>query len=112
MIRPTKSEQGKRTIITIDGQVAGENLGAVELFCKQTLSKGKSFDICLRDALTIDDAGWVLLSRLVAKGIRLLAREAYTSPYCSDAGGSVGRPFRPQFECETVIGSVEPQVQI
>jgi hypothetical protein len=79
MIRVTKSEQGDRTIITIDGRLAGENLEVVELFCNQTLSEGKPLYIFLRDVLTIDEAGRVLLSRLAAKGVRLLASGMYTS---------------------------------
>jgi hypothetical protein len=81
MIRVTKSEQGDRTIITIDGRLAGENLEVVKLFCNQTLSEGKPLDIILRDVPTIDEAGRVLLSRLAAKGIRLLSSGPLVRPF-------------------------------
>jgi hypothetical protein len=90
MIRVTKSEQENRTIITVDGQLAGENIDVVELLCNQTLSEGKPLNVVLRDVLPIGEAGRVFLRRLAARGIRLLAR-GITS---------------------TVIGSVESRMQI
>jgi hypothetical protein len=114
MIRVTKSEQEDRTIITIDGQLAGENLEVVKLFCNQTIAEGKPLDIILRDVLTIDEAGRVLLSCLAAKGIRLLARDTLHN------SGTISRlrPMliylreRPLLNTTTVIESLESQVQI
>jgi hypothetical protein len=90
MIRVTKSEQEDCTIITVDGQLAGENIDVVQLLCDQTLSEGRRLNVVLRDVLPIGEAGRVFLSRLAARGIRLLAR-GITS---------------------TVIGSVESQMHI
>jgi len=79
MIRITKSEEEKRTIITIDGQLSGDYVEVVELFCNQAVSEGKPIEVFLRDVLTIDECGRALLTRLAAKGIRLLATGMYTS---------------------------------
>jgi hypothetical protein len=79
MIRVTKSEKGKRTIITIDGQLSGEYIGVVEICCNQAVLEGKPVDLFIKDVLTIDESGRALLARLAAKGIRLLATGLYTS---------------------------------
>ena len=79
MIRVTKSEEGERTIITLEGQLSGEYIDVVEIFCNHAESKGKPIDVFLHDVLTIDESGRALLTRLAAKGIRLLATGIYTS---------------------------------
>jgi hypothetical protein len=72
MIQVTKTEEDQRTIVVIDAQLSGDYRGAVEMCYKQTLSKGKRVSAFLRDVSTIDQSGRALLSRLAAKGIRLL----------------------------------------
>lgn len=84
MIRVTKSERRGRTIITIDGQLSGDYIEVVETCCKQAVSGGRPVDVFLRDVLTIDESGRALLTRLVAKGIRLLATGMYTSNVVGD----------------------------
>jgi hypothetical protein len=79
MIRVTKSEEGERTIITLEGQLSGDYIEVVEICCNQAVSKGKPIDVLLHDVLTIDESGRALLTRLAAKGIRLLATGIYTS---------------------------------
>jgi hypothetical protein len=79
MIRVTKSEERERTIITLEGQLSGDYIEAVEICCNQALSKGKPIDLFLHDVLTIDESGRTLLIRLGSKGIRLLATGIYTS---------------------------------
>jgi hypothetical protein len=79
MFRVTKSEVGKRTIITIDGQLSGAYIEVVEICCNQAVMEGRPIDVFLHDVLTIDDSGRALLTRLVGKGVRLLAAGVYTS---------------------------------
>jgi ABC-type transporter Mla MlaB component len=73
MIRVTKTDEGERTRITIDGQLSRDYIQAVEICCNQAISQGKPVDIFLRRVPTIDETGLALLSRLAANGIRLLA---------------------------------------
>jgi hypothetical protein len=84
MIRVTKSEERERTIITIDGQLSGDYNEVVEIFCNRAVSDGKPIDVFLHDVLTIDESGRALLTRLAAKGIRLLATGMYTSHVVRD----------------------------
>ena len=79
MIRVTKSEKAKRTIFAIDGQLSGNYIEVVETCCNQAVLEGKPVDFFIQDVLAIDESGRALLSRLVAKGIRLLATGLYTS---------------------------------
>jgi hypothetical protein len=79
MIRVTKTEERSRTVVTIDGQLSGECVTVVETCCSQAESKQKPVYVFLRDVTTVDQAGTMLLRRLAAKGIRLLAHGLYTS---------------------------------
>jgi hypothetical protein len=90
MIRLTKSEERERTVITIDGQLSGDYIQGVEICCNQAVSEGKPFDVFWHDVLTIDESGRARLTRLAAKGIRLLATGMYTSYVVRDhvAAGS------------------------
>ena len=79
MIRVMKTEESSRTVVTIDGQLSGECVTVVEICCSQAESDRKPVYVFLRDVTTVDHAGTMLLRRLAAKGIRLLARGVYTS---------------------------------
>ena len=79
MIRVTKTEEQSRTIITIDGQLSGDSVAVVEACCKQAKPNGKPVELFLRDVTTVDQTGQILLSRLAAIGVRLVARGVYTS---------------------------------
>ena len=79
MIRVTKTEERSRTVVTIDGQLSGECVPVIETCCSQAEAKRKPIYVFLRDVTTVDQAGTMLLRRLAAKGIRLLARGIYTS---------------------------------
>ena len=68
-----KSEVGRRTILTIDGQFSGDYIEVVEICCNQAESEGKPIDIFLHNVSIIDEPGRALLARLAAKGVRLLA---------------------------------------
>jgi ABC-type transporter Mla MlaB component len=79
MIRVTKSLERGRIVITIDGQLSGDYIQAVEISCNQAVSEGRPVDVFLHDVQTIDQSGLALLTRLAAKGMRLLATGVYTS---------------------------------
>lgn len=79
MFRVSKTEERTRTLITVDGQLAGDGVEVVEVCCEQELSIGKTVDILLRDLTVIDQPGKALLCRLAAKGVRLFANGIYTS---------------------------------
>jgi len=66
-------------MVTIDGQLSGDSIAVVETCCYQAKSNGKPTQLFLRDVTIVDQAGQMLLSRLVAKGVRLVARGVYTS---------------------------------
>ena len=112
MIRVTKSEERERTIITLEGQLSGDYIEVVEICCNQAVSKGKPIDVFLHDVLIVDKSGRALLTRLAAKGIRLLATGTYTSYIVralmsagtgkpvppSAAAGALGEGRSPKFE--------------
>jgi len=79
MFRVSKAEERSSTIVTIDGELSGDPIEIVESCCDQALSAGKPVHLVLRDVSTVDQAGRALLSRLAAKGVRLLANGVYTS---------------------------------
>ena len=79
MFRAGKVEGRSRTIVTIDGQLSGDYIEAVETCCDQAMCRGKPVHLFLRDVSTVDQAGRALLCRLAAKGVRLLASGVYTS---------------------------------
>jgi ABC-type transporter Mla MlaB component len=79
MIRVTQTETGSQTTVTIDGQLEGDSVNAVETFCNEITAKGRRLRVYLRDVSVIDRAGCVLLRRLAAKGVCLLADGLYTS---------------------------------
>jgi hypothetical protein len=94
MIRVTKSEERERTIVTIDGQLSGDYIEIVEVCCLQAESEGKPIDVFLNDVSTIDESGRTLLTRLAAKGIRLVATGMYTSYVVRDLVAAIGRSRR------------------
>jgi hypothetical protein len=70
--------------MTIDGQISGDYIEVVETCYKQAVLEGMPVDVFLHDVLTIDESGRALLTRLVAKGIRLVAIGIYTSHVVRD----------------------------
>jgi ABC-type transporter Mla MlaB component len=79
MFRVTKAEEESATVLTVDGQLSGDSVAVVETCCEQAMTSGKPVDLFLRDVSTVDPAGYALLSRLAARGVRLHARGVYTS---------------------------------
>jgi len=79
MIRVTKTEEGPRSIVTVDGDLSGDYVAVVETCCKQAVSNNKPVRLFLRDVTTVDQAGRRLLRRLAAQGISVVANGVYTS---------------------------------
>ena len=88
MILVTKTEEQSRTLITVDGQLSGESIAAVDTCCSQADLDRRPVYLFLRDVTTVDQAGITLLRHWASKGIHLLARGVYTS-YLIE---SLGRP--------------------
>ena len=79
MIRIMTADDPALTTITVDGQLAGENIQAVETICHQARSNGKPIQVFLRDVSLIGEDGQAFLRRLATKGVRLRASGIYTS---------------------------------
>jgi hypothetical protein len=79
MFRVSRTEEGSRTVVTIDGQLSGDSIALLETCCNQAILTGKRVQLFLRDVSTVDQGGRALLHRLAAKGVRLLASGVYTS---------------------------------
>ena len=79
MIRIMTADEPALTTITVDGQLAGDNIQAVETICDQARSNGKPIWLFLRDVAVIGEDGQALLRRLATKGVRLKASGIYTS---------------------------------
>jgi len=79
VFRVSKAEEQSRTTVTIEGELLGDSIEVVEICCEQAISVGKPVRLFLRDVSTVDRAGRALLSRLAAKGVRLLGSGVYTA---------------------------------
>jgi hypothetical protein len=79
MIRIMKVEEPALTMITVDGQLAGDSIQLVETSCDQARSNGKPIWLFLRDVSVIGEDGQALLRRLATNGVRLKASGIYTS---------------------------------
>jgi len=79
MIRITTADEPQLTMITVDGELTGDYVDAVDESCNQASSKGKPVWLFLRDISVIGENGRALLRRLAAKGVRLTASGLYTS---------------------------------
>jgi hypothetical protein len=66
-------------VVTIDGQLSADCITVVETCCSQAASNGKPVHLHLRHVTNVDEAGKVLLRRLLAKGVSLVASGVYTS---------------------------------
>ena len=79
MIRIMTVDEPALTMLTVDGQLAGDNIQAVETSCDQARSNGKPIWLLLRDVSVIGADGQALLRRLATKGVHLKASGIYTS---------------------------------
>jgi len=79
MIRIMTAAEPKLVSITVDGDLSGEYVDAVETCVKQALAQRTPTTLFLRDVTSIDERGRTLLTRLAAKGVRLRAAGVYSS---------------------------------
>ncbi|HLN03639.1 MAG TPA: hypothetical protein VK335_30410 [Bryobacteraceae bacterium] len=79
MIRIMTADEPALTMITVDGQLVGDDIQAVEASCDQARSKGKPICLFLRDVSVIGDDGHALLTHLATRGVGLKASGIYNS---------------------------------
>ena len=79
MLRIMTADEPGLTMITVDGELAGDYLEAVEASCDRASSKGKPVWLFLREISVIGEDGRALLRRLATKGVRLTASGLCTS---------------------------------
>ena len=79
MIRISTKNEPRRITITIDGQLAGEDVDAVERSCAEATGHGRGVRLFLREVSNIDMRGRALLDRLAARGFDLSASGVYSS---------------------------------
>ena len=79
MIRIMTATEPKLITITVDGELAGECVDAVETCATQAVAQRRPIRLFLRDVSNIDESGRAFLARLAAKGVRLCAAGVYCS---------------------------------
>jgi hypothetical protein len=79
MIRIFTTNTLNGVAVTVDGQLIGDGVDAVEACARQAMSEGRDVDLFLRDVTDIDERGRSLLIRLAGKGLRLSASGVYSS---------------------------------
>jgi hypothetical protein len=65
--------------VTIAGHLTGEYVQIAETCCKEAISSKKRVHVFLSSVSAVDEAGRILLSRLVTSGCHLHASGAYNS---------------------------------
>ena len=91
MFRVSKNEERSRTVITIDGELAGEHTGVVEVCCGQAASSGLPVELRLRNVTAVDEDGRALLVRLTAMGVRVSGCGVYIAHVAQRLAGGAAR---------------------
>lgn len=81
----TNNEPGGITV-TVDGQLVGEYVNAVDSSVDQAMGEGKPVHLSLRDVSHIDEGARKLLSRLASEGVELSASGIYSSYIVAELG--------------------------
>lgn len=79
MIRILTTEAAEATTITVDGQLSGDSVEAVETCSREAIGQGRPVHLFLREISTIDECGRALLCRLAEKRLRLSAAGIYSA---------------------------------
>ena len=79
MIRIITAAEPKLITITVDGDLVGEYVDAVETCVKQALARPSPAALYLREVSGIDEKGRALLVRLASMGVQLRADGVYSS---------------------------------
>ena len=77
MFRLEETHGRLRTVISIDGRLAGEYVPLVERACLRALEAGRKIEVFLRQVTAVDEAGRDLLRRLAQRGVELRALGLY-----------------------------------
>ena len=79
LFRLEKCQDKGKTVITLEGELAGEYVPVVEGYMKNLLSGPAPLVVRLRDVSFIDQAGFNLLKCFVDHGVVLQGSGVYTS---------------------------------
>jgi ABC-type transporter Mla MlaB component len=79
MIRVFTASESNAITLTIDGQLVGEYVEAVETSTQEAMKEKRPVRLILRDVSHIDERGRTLLALLAAKGVQLSATGVYSS---------------------------------
>jgi hypothetical protein len=79
MIRVFTANEPNVITLTIDGQLVGEYVEAVEMSTREAMEEKKPVRLILRDVSHIDERGRTLLALLAAKGVQMSASGVYSS---------------------------------
>ena len=86
MIRILTTNEPSAVTITIDGQLMGDYVDAVETSVNEAIKERRPVHLFLRDVSPIDEHGRNLLWRLATKGVELSASGVYSRYIVAEAG--------------------------
>src|SRR5271165_1787839 len=92
MIRILTTNEPTAIMVTVDGQLVGDYVDAVDTSVVQALTEGRAVHLFLRDVSHIDEHGRKLLSRLATKGVELSASGVYSRYIVAEAGSKRAEP--------------------
>jgi len=92
VVRIMTATEPKLTTSTVDGELSGEYVDAVETCTRQALAQRRPTQLFLRDVSTIDESGRAFLAHLAAKGVRLRAAGVQCSCVAANVSKFAGRP--------------------
>ena len=78
MFRITQTDYPKRTMLVVEGELSGDDLGIIEKACLEALSKHNRVVVLLKEITRIDERGKVFLKRLATTGVRMRALGIYS----------------------------------
>jgi hypothetical protein len=78
--------------VTVDGQLVGDYVDAVETSVNEAIKERSRVHLFLRDVSYIDEHGRKLLSRLATKGVELSASGVYSRHIVAEAGSKRAGP--------------------
>ena len=99
MIHVTRTEERSATMITVDGELSGDSIDVLEMFCKQAGSAGKAVQVFLRNVSVVDQNGRMFLARLATKGVRLSASGVYVAHLVQELN-STAAPWKGRIQNE------------
>jgi len=94
MIRVFTTNEPNAITLTIDGQLVGEYVEAVETSTNEAIGEKKPVRLILRDVSHIDERGQTLLALLAAKGVQLSASGVYSSYIVEQIRQNLARQYQ------------------